>query len=101
MLPEMQAVFGMDLVLKEQDDLFALAQKAAALPKELRPGLTSPAAATTMGTISSNRTGSSGITCPPCRWNCGMREFPGATNGRCGTSPVERAIPFFLGSRGH
>lgn len=37
MLPEMQAVFGMDLVLKEQDDLFALAQKAAALPKELRP----------------------------------------------------------------
>lgn len=97
MLPEMQAVFGMDLVLKEQDDLFALAQKAAALPKELRPRAYITCGSDDHGDyiIEQNRKFRDHLSALPLELR--YEEFPGGHEWPLWDKSVERAIPFFLG----
>ena len=97
MLPEMQAIFGTDLVLKEQDDLFALAQKAAALPKEMRPRAYITCGSDDHGNyiIEQNRKFRDHLSALPLELR--YEEFPGGHEWPLWDKSVERAIPFFLG----
>lgn len=97
MLPEMQAIFGADLVLSEKDDLFALASKAAALPKELRPRAYITCGSDDHGNyiIEQNRKFRDHLSTLPLELR--YEEFPGGHEWPLWDRSVERAIPFFLG----